>query len=328
MLTDPYRALAVVLCTLVAAIAGLLVVWHPTETSPASFTLPSWIGPIPTWAGVVVIEFVAMALVGSLSYFAARNHSAIVNWTALAGGTIMVTLAASAPNCNPVGSIASGLMIAAMFAGVGWAKVWLASNTSSTGANSRNIPVILFVRGSTTAYMVIVAVFAVLATFNGVINVDLLGAILIFCGLGITAAATLSVRWNSRNIIALLGVTISIAGAAIEMDRAFHKSAAPFQTWQVLLVAALMWMVLILPPAFDTASSAIRNAGLFLVSFFVWAITSLMAVGILILIIGTCGVVLSQVPSSSVLVVLVVGGLIGLVAAICTCCVVRRQLGH
>lgn len=324
MLTDPYRALALVLCTLVAAIAGLLVVWHPTETSLASFTLPSRMGSIPTWAGVVVIELVAMALVGSLSYFAARNHAALVNWTALAGGTIMVTLAASAPNCNPVGSIASGLMIAAIFAGVGWVKVWLASNTSRPGANSRNIPVILFVRGSATAYMVIVAVFAVLATFNGVINVDLLGAILIFCGLGITAAATLSVRWNSRNIISLLGVTISIAGAAIEMDRAFPKHDAPFETWQVLLVAALMWMVLILPPAFDTASSPIRHVGLLLVALFAGAITSLMAVGILVLIVGTCGGVLSPASGSALL---TVSGLIGLGAAVCTCLVVRGQLG-
>ena len=328
MFTDPYRVLAVVLCTLVAGIAGILVVWHPMETSIASFALPSRMGSIQTWAGVAVIEFVAMGLAGLLSYVAARNHAVIVNWTALAGGLIMVTLAASEPNCNPAGSITSGLMIAALFAGAGWVDVWLTSNPRRPRANSENILVIPFVRGSSTAYMAIVVVFAITATVHRDINVDLLGAILIFCGIGVTASATLSAKWNSQNIIALLGFTISIVGAGVEMDRAFHKHAAPFQTWHVLLVAALMWMALTFPFALQIASSAIRNVVLVLVAFFVGAFTFLMAVGILMIIIGICGVVLSQVPWSSVSMVLVVGGLIGLGAAVCTYFVVRRMLGH
>ena len=321
MLTDPCRALAVVLCTLVAGIAGLLVVWHPTETSLASFALPSRMGSIPTWAGVVIIEFVAMGLAGLLSYFAACNHAATVSWTALAGGLTMVTLAAAAPNCNPVGSIALGLMIASVFAGVGWVIVWLSSNTDMPGANSRAISPILFVRCSTTAYMVIAAAFAVLMRFNSDINVDILGAILIFCGLGVTAAATLSEKWNSRNIIALLGVTISIVGAGIEMDRAFHTHAAPFEAWHVLLVVALMSMTLILPLAFHTENGTIRNGGLVLVTLFAGVIMFLMAFGMLVLIVGTCGVALSQAPWNSVF---IASGLIGLGTAVCTYVVVRR----
>ena len=325
MRTDPYRALAVVLCILVAGIAGLLVVWHPTETSLASFSLPSRMGSIPTWAGGAVIEFVAMGLAGLLSYFAARNHATIVNWTALAGGLTMVTVAASAPNCNPVGSITSGLMTAAVFAGVGWVRVWLGSNTNRPGANSQNISVILFVRGSTTVYMVIVAAFAVLATFNGNINIDLLGTILIFCGLGVTAAATLSEKWNSRNIIALMGVMISIVGAGIEMDRAFHKQAAPFEAWHILLVAALMSMTLIIPLAFQTASRVIRNVGFVLVALFAGAIIFLMAFGILVLIVDICGGVLSPASWSSVF---VVSGLIELgVVVVGTYLIVRRLVG-
>ncbi len=108
------------------------------------------------------------------------------------------------------------------------------------------------------------------------------------------------------------------------MDRAFLKHDAPFETWQVLLVAALMWMVLILPLAFDTANSAIRRLGLFLVALLAGAFTSLMAVGILMLIVGTCGGVLSPASWSTVL---TIGGLIGLGAVVCTFHVVRRQLG-
>ena len=328
MLIDPYRVLAVALCTLVASIAGLLVVWHPTETSPASFTLPSRMGSIPTWAGVVAIEFVAMALGGLLSYFAARNHASLVNWTALAGGLTMVTLAASAPDCNPVGRITSGFMTAAVFVGVGWGYVWLESNSSRARANSENIPVVPFVRGSATAYMVIVAVFAIVATTNRDINVEILGTVLIFCGLVVSAAATLSAKPNSRNIIAVLGVAISIVGAGIQMDRAFHKNDAPFETWQVFIVAALMLMALTFPWALETTSSTIRNVVLVLIALFAGTVIFLMAVGILFLIMGTCGVVISQVPLNSVVTVLVVGALIGLGAGVFTYLVIRRLLGH
>ncbi len=218
-------------------------------------------------------------------------------------------------------------MIASVFASVGWVDSWLAGNTSRPSANSENISVIPFVRVSATAYMAIVAVFAIMATVNRDINVDVLGAILIFCGLGITAAATLSAKWNSRNIIALVGFTISIVGAGIEMDRAFHKHTAPFETWQVLFVAALMWIAAISPWAIQTTSGAVRNVGLVLAALFAGAFTFLMAVGTLVLIIDACGIGLPQLPLTSLLMVLVVGSLIALVAATCTYSVVRRLLG-
>ena len=323
MATDPYRILAVVLSALTAGIAGMLVVWDPTETPLARVMLPSRMGSIPTWAGVAVIEFFAMGFSGVCSYVAARNHAAAVNWTALAGGVTMVTVATAAPDCNPAGSITAGLMIAAMFAGVGWVNWQIASNTNRRGANSGNVSTILFVRGSAAAYMVTVALVAVLAAISRDINADLLGAILIFCGLGVTAAATMKAKWSSRNMVALLGITISIVGAGIEMDRAFNKYTAPFETWHVLVVAAMISATLILPLALQTASGVTRNAGLLLVALFAGAFTCLMFLAILTLIIGTCGVALAKAPWDFLIVLV---SLIGIVSAISSHVVIRRSV--
>ena len=83
--------------------------------------------------------------------------------------------------------------------------------------------VIDFVRGGVTAYLVIVAAFGLLGWASGDIAIEVFAAILIFCGIGVTAASTLSGGWDWRHIIGLAGVTISTTGAGIEVDLAFKK---------------------------------------------------------------------------------------------------------
>ena len=277
MLTDPYRVLAVVLSTLAAGIACILMVWDPTETSSARVMLPSWMGPIPTWAGVPSIMFVAAGLVGLWSNSAARNHVAAVIWTALAGGLPMVTMATSEPTCNPTGSIATGLMTAAVFAGAGWVYGSNPGNASGPSTNFGNFSLIFFLRGSAAGYFVILATVTVAAETTGVIDVDLLGAILVFCGIGVTAAGMLSAKRGSRNIISLSGVAISLLGAGIEMDLAFRKQTVEYETWHFLFVAGLLSMTVIFPMALQTGWSVVRQAGLILAALVAGAFTFTLA---------------------------------------------------
>ena len=322
MRTDPYRILAVVLSALAAGFAGMLILSDPAETFQARILLTSWMGPIPPRVGVALIVCIAVGLAVLWSYSASRNHVAAVNWTALAGGLPMLTLAASEPSCNPIGIIATGLMPVAGFAVAGWVYGMIPGNASGPSANYGNFSLIFFMRNSVGAYMVVLALFAVVAAIIDNISVDLMGAILVFCGLGVTAAATLPEKWGWKIALPLSGVLISLLGAGIQMDQAFGKYTAEFETWHFLFLAALLSMIVIFPLALQTECSMVRQAGLISGAVVAGALTFALATIMLWLIVDECGADPSHIPSGFVIVIL---GLIGLCAAVSAYVVIRRM---
>ena len=311
--TDPWRILPVVLSILATGGAGGLILWDLIPPYFDEIMPVNLIDSVLPSAGVALAVVVATAGTALCSHMAAQKHAVLVHWTAVFGILPMMTLAFFEPSCNPLGSVMLGFTAAASCAGVGWTWNRVQSDESQTGNDTRRLTALDFVRWTTTFYLSVVAAFALAGWISEDLSIDLFGKILLFCGIGITAAAALKGEWDSRQMIALIGVGISIAGAAIEMHIGFHNSETPYDDWHILLVAAFVSLTLILPLALHSLSGAIRQIGVVVGAALVGAFTLVMSVGIGITIPDICG---SSVTRDHSGVLLVFGCAMALTAAV------------
>ena len=321
LIADPYRVLGVMLSTTTVGVAGGLAYWDEL-TKPVSWSDRSALmDPVSTSGLVAIFALGAMVFVGLSAHLAARNHAGLVNWTALSGLLPMLILAIAEPECNPHGSITTGFTTAAVFGGCSWVFAAIPKSGGHSGAYAPGISAINFVRYSAAIYLGIVVAFALLSWIKGDIHVDILATMLIFCGIGMGAAAALKGRWLRSQIIALTGMAISIIGAGIQMERAFSTHPTPFQSWHVLLVAWIVALALLLPLALRTWNGFIRNAGVIatavLMGLFTWA----MAIGLGFSVIDACG---GSLVKASWVTVLTLGGLVGVVVAVAAHRIVNR----
>ena len=133
--TDPYHITAVSLSILAVAIAGAFVVWGISGCG-TPFLASIWDvleNPTSTSGGVAILVVAAMVAAGLCAIMAVRSHATLVNWTALYTILPMLVLGTSRPECNPVGSVATGVMMGFLCASTGWAHGWVSRSAGGTG---------------------------------------------------------------------------------------------------------------------------------------------------------------------------------------------------
>lgn len=250
---------AMILPPVVAGTIAALIAYYAMEVG-GTWKSPgvSWGGFIPGWLFATFFTALATVCFAYLSHRKARQYPATANIAAITGSaTILALTWWPTQQCDAVGGVAAGLMVAAIIAALA------AVINSQAGKVRRNIVIdsgglvaqknadmedwyigiVPFAQIALASFMVVI----VLMAFTSDDLAESRTKLLTFAGIGITAASIISAELSLKNILAIVGVAISTVGAYLEMDQALVVGSGDVSAAVVLLVAGIaIWSPLAL----------------------------------------------------------------------------------
>ena len=254
---------AMVLPPAVAGSVAALIAYYAMDVG-GTWQSPrvGWSVFIPGW--LFASFFIALVTVcfTYLSYRKARQYPIAANIAAIAGGvTILVLTWWPTRQCDTVGGVAAGLtvagVVAAMAMGVNWqaGKVRRGNVIDSCGiapqlgvkSEEARIAITPFLQVSLAAFM---AVVVLIALTNGDL-VDSRTELLLFAGIGITAASVISAERSLRSALAIAGAGVSVIGAYLEMSQSLTMSNSESGALTILAAAGLVAGMVIMFVSFD-----------------------------------------------------------------------------
>ena len=216
------------------------------------FRYLSWLQYIPEWLRkgllVVLITAIPAFFVGRM----ALKHRVGANVAAVAGVGTTVVLATQL--CDLMAGIVVGVVFAVVIM-AGSVAIWVIKEKRvgstlqlswlKSGSEESSVGTVQFAQIALALYMGTVALIAVTNAVPAGARWD----VLLFCGIGITAASALSEQGGVKNVLAMVGSGIALFGAYFEMDGAFAMDDGGPTAMMVLLVAGFVIYVPCIPLA-------------------------------------------------------------------------------
>ena len=239
----------VILPVLATVALALLLGYHALDQVERQSVLTgwfrylSWLRYIPEWLRKVVLVVLITVIPAFLAGRFALKYRVGANVAALAG--VGTTVALATWLCDLMGGIVIGLVIAVVIiAGSVAVGVIKERGLGRTGqlswlnsvSEQSSIGTIQFAQIAIALYMGTVALIAV----TNAVSAEFLWDVLLFCGIGITAASALSEQGGLRNVLAMVGSGIALFGSYFEMDRALAMGDGEPTAMVVLLAAGLV----------------------------------------------------------------------------------------
>lgn len=246
------RYTATVLPPAAAGTVAALVVYYAMEQGGIwQSEGVSWGDFIPGWLFASFCTAFAAAYIMYLSYRKARQYPLAANATAITGSaTILALTWWPTRQCDMVGGVVAGLTVASVIVVIAMGVNWQAGRVHRgilidcggvvprLGVKSEEgrIAIVPFLQISLAVFMTIV----VLMAFT---NDDLSESrtqLLLFAGIGITAASVISAERSLKSALAIAGAAVSVAGAYLELSQAITSSGSDTGVLTILAAAGLI----------------------------------------------------------------------------------------
>ena len=244
-----------------AGIVALLVAYYTMEQAGSQQSQTGWAGYIPEWLSKGV--FVAFITGGTafIAYLTARKYPTLSNTATIVGIATVLVATYATRWCNPMGGVIAGLTatgITTVLATVvnsqaGKVRRNIVIDNGGLPAQSNAKPEEEYIRIVPFAQIAL-ATFMVIVVLIAFTNEDLAGSrtqLLTFAGIGIMAASVISAERSLRNVLAMVGVAISVAGAYLELDQALAMDNGEVGASVILIAAGIVTGALIVRLAFQ-----------------------------------------------------------------------------
>ena len=217
---------AMILPPTVAGIIGLLIVYYGVEWEGGRKPPTRWSSYVPTSLTSGLLMVFMMGGTAFVAYQKAREHPTMANGSTAAGIATTVTLSWATQQCNWVGGIAAGLTAAGIIVIVATVVKAL-----MTGSIKRKMTILQPIEepregidGIIPAMQIGVAIYMGIVVLIALLHEDMSPSarplLLVFAGVGMMAAATVSSEHSLKNYMAIAGMVISLVGSYIQIDQA------------------------------------------------------------------------------------------------------------
>lgn len=243
-------------------IAGLIAYYAMEQGGIWQSEGVSWGSFIPGWLFASFFTALAALCFAYLSYRKARQYPLASNMAAIAGSVTLLTLTWwPTRQCNLAGGVVAGLTVAAVAVVVAMVINWQAWKVrpgitidgeamiarSKAKPEEGRIAIAPFLQISLAVFMVVV----VLMAFTSDDLTESRTELLLFAGIGITAASAISAERSLKNALAMAGAAVSVAGAYLEMSQSLASSGGEIQALTILAAAGLVAGVVIMFVSFE-----------------------------------------------------------------------------
>lgn len=217
--------------TTVASFLFLLIVYLAVERQGGYETLRGW-DFIPRWLtyGILVaLLAIAVAAVAYFTYQKASKHPTVANGSTAIGIAITATLSWATQQCDWTGGVVAGLTASGAIVIVATAVKYVTGRLEPGTAEQQPIEKPLEGKqGLISAMRVGVAIFMGFVVLIAVSFEDFSSParslLLVFAGVGLTSAATVTSEHSLKNYMAIAGMIVSLAGGYIQLDQAITAS--------------------------------------------------------------------------------------------------------
>ena len=254
---------AMVLPPAAAGTVAALVAYYAMEVG-GTWQSPgvSWGDFIPGWLFASFFTALAAVCFMYLSYRKASQYPLAANVTAITGSaTILALTWWPTRQCDMVGGVVAGLTVAGVIAAMAMVVNWQAGKVHRgvlidcggiaprIGVKSEEgrITIVPFVQISLALFMAIV----VLMAFTNDDLTESRTKLLLFAGIGITAASVISAEFSLKGALAIAGAAVSVLGAYLEMSQSLALSGSETQALTILAAAGLVAGTVIMFVSFD-----------------------------------------------------------------------------
>jgi len=250
------------------------------------------------------------------TYLKARSYPTAANVATIAGiATTCALIWWPTQQCNQIGGLAAGLTLAGMIVAVAMGINWQAGRVrrgividdracvdlSKGKPEAGRIGAVTFAQISLATIMVAV----VLMAFTSDDVSESRTKLLLFAGIGITAASSISAKLNLKNILAIAGAVLSVVGAYLEMDQALASSHSEVGALTILIAAGLVAGIVIMFISFDARAEVRLLVTPILTAVAVAGATLLVTIIPIVLVSGGC-----NVPAMGIIISVMTAGLL------------------
>ncbi len=224
----------------------------------------SWGDFIPGWLFASFVTALSAVCFAYLSFRKARQHQhrTPANVAAVAGVvTILVLTWWPTRQCDMVGGVAAGLTVAGVVVAMAMVINAQAGKVcrsiiidcgaviaqSNAKAEEGRIGIAPFLQISLAFFMAVV----VLIAFTNDDLTESRTKLLLFAGIGITAASVISAKRSLKSVLAIAGAAVSVVGAYLEMSQSLTLSDSEIGALTILAVAGLVAGMIIMFISFD-----------------------------------------------------------------------------
>ena len=314
--TNKYAAMALPPAA-VGAVAAL-VMYYAFERGDFWQSQTVWGGLlIPGWLSGGVFTALMAVFVAFLTYLIARHYPTAANMATIAGiATACALMWWPTQQCNQAGGITAGVVSAGTVIIVAISVKVVqklrsrpsetqeirATNEDATAVSGKfNIDTIEVIQISLAIYMgfivLILLADELIALGNGTLARSQLTEsrteILIFAGIGLAGASILSAKLSLKNILAMSGVTVSLAGSFLEMYSAVNMDNSDINVALIMIVAGVLTFLPAAVVMILTANTVVVRIGWILIATVALLVALVMAMTAVIicvaLIITGCG---------------------------------------
>ena len=257
-----YAPIALPLVTV--EILVLLFVFHVIEEQDvwqSRFGI-GWSIYIPGWLSGGVFIAASISSTAYYAYLRARDYPFTANAATIAGIATTCTLMWwPTQQCDQMGGLTAGITVACVIVAVAMVVNSQAGKvrqgtTIDDGAitaqpNAKpedwRIGIVPFLQISLAAFMAII----VLMAFTNDDLTESRTELLLFAGIGITAASIISAERSLKSALAMSGAAVSLVGAYLEMSQALTSSGSETGALTILVAAGLVAGIVIMFVSFD-----------------------------------------------------------------------------
>ena len=217
---------AMVLPPVVAGIIALLFVLYGIEWEGGRKLPHGWSSYVPKSPTTALIMVFMLAGTAFVTFQGARKYPTLANGSTTAGIATTATLSWATPLCNWTGGTAAGVTVAGTIVAIA-----IVVRALKTGSIKWNITILRPVKETQEGMKGILSVMQIgmalymgtivlIALFYEYISPSARPLLLVFAGVGMMAAATVSSESNLKNYMAIAGMVISLIGSYMQIDQA------------------------------------------------------------------------------------------------------------
>ena len=222
----------------------------------------AWSIYIPGWLSGGIFIAASTSSTAYYTYLRARDYPFTANAATIAG--IVTTCALMwwpTQQCDQMGGLTAGITVACVIAAVAVVVNWQAGKVrqgftidngaitapSKAEAEEWRIGIVPFLQISLAVFM---AIIVLMAFTNDDLN-EARTKLLLFAGIGITAASNISAKRSLKSALAMAGAAVSVVGAYLEMSQALTSSGSETEALTILVAAGLVAGIVIMFVSLD-----------------------------------------------------------------------------
>lgn len=237
---------AAVLPPVAAGVIALLFVLYGLEWEVGRKLPTEWSSYTPTSLTTALLMVLALGSTAFVTYQGSQGHPTLANGSTVAGIATTAILSWAVQQCNWIGSAAAGVTAAGTIV-----VIATVVRTVTSGSIERNVTKLRSAeepRGGTGGIIsamqigmaIHMGIIVMIALLHDYISPSARPLLLVFAGVGMMAAATVSSEYTPKNYMAIAGMIISLIGSYIQIDQAIVAAGGNSISASEILLATVI----------------------------------------------------------------------------------------